>query len=200
MHILVFPGWYPGKVDKLAGDFIQRHMHAIAQNCEVSVVFAVKDHSIKKMDVVTVKKGTLTEIVYYYPSLISIKWLDNFLSFIRYNYYCIKTAKALHQHRKVDIVQLYVLQKNQLIGIILKLLYRIPYVVSEQSTVYVDGRFDKMNLFSKMALRWVFNYSHSYHAVSNYLMQALKTKLKLKKDGVVIPNVVDLNLFFSIMT
>jgi hypothetical protein len=82
MHILVFPGWYPSKIDKLSGDFIQRHMHAMAQTCKVSVVFAVKDHSIKKSDIVIIKKGALTEIYYYYPSLSSIEWLDSLLSFI----------------------------------------------------------------------------------------------------------------------
>src|SRR5690349_19652491 len=137
MHILVFPGWYPSNVDRLSGDFIQRHMYAITQNCRVSVVFPVKDNSIKKKDIITIKKGNLTEIYYYYPSLVSIKWLDGLLSFIRYNYYCLRAAKFLNKAERISLVQLYVLQKNLFIGFLLKFIYKVPYVVSEQSTLYI---------------------------------------------------------------
>lgn len=196
MHIVVFPGWYPSKVDKLSGDFIQRHMYAIAQHCRVSVVFPVKDHSIKKRDIVTHKNGNLTEVYYYYPSLSSIKWLDNLLSFLTYNYYCLRTARSLHQQEKISIIQLYVLQKNHLVGFLLKKLYKVPYVVSEQSTLYVDGRFEKMNAIKKSIVRWVFKQSASFQVVSNYLANSLRSKLAINKEGVVIPNVVDPDLFY----
>jgi glycosyltransferase involved in cell wall biosynthesis len=196
MHIVVFPGWYPSKIDKLSGDFIQRHMHAIAQNCRVSVVFPVKDHSIIKRDVVTIKNGNLTELYYYYPSLSSIKWLDNLLSFLCYNYYCLQTARSLHRDEKISIAQLYVLQKNHLIGFLLKMLYKVPYVVSEQSTLYVDGRFEKMSAVKKKIFKWVFRKSDSFQAVSNYLSNSLKSKLAIDKEGVVIPNIVDSDLFY----
>ena len=196
MHIVVFPGWYPSNVDRLSGDFIHRHMYAIAQNCTVSVVFPIKDSSIKKKKIVTSRKDNLTEIYYYYPSLVSIKWIDNLLSFIRYNYYCVKTVKSLSKVERIAIAQLYVLQKNFLIGFLLKKIYNIPYVVSEQSTLYIDGGFEQMNWLKKAAYTWVFRNSHSYHAVSAYLLKALKTKMHLNKEGVIIPNVVDSNLFY----
>lgn len=196
MHIVVFPGWYPGRVDRLSGDFIQRHMHAIALYCRVSVVVPVKDNSASKEDIVTIKKGNLTEIYYYYPSLNSIKWLDGLLSFIRYNYFCIKATSNLNKEEKINLAHLYVLQKNHLAGFLLKWFYKIPYVVSEQSTLYVDGRFDRMNALRKTIFKFVFTKSASFHAVSNYLAGALKTKLQLNRDAVVIANVVDRDLFF----
>jgi hypothetical protein len=113
MHIVAFPGWYPSKIDQLSGDFIQRHMCAIAQYCRVSVVFPVKDSTARKLDIVTIKKGNLTEIYYYYPSRSSVKWLDNLVSFACYNYYCFTTAKALNKAEKITLSHIYVLQKNQ---------------------------------------------------------------------------------------
>jgi glycosyltransferase involved in cell wall biosynthesis len=196
MHVVVFPGWYPSKIDRLSGDFIQRHMHAIAQHCKVSVVFPVKDNSINKKDIITKKKGNLTELYCYYPSLSSFKWLDSLLSFICYNYYCLKATKSLNKDEKVNLVQLYVLQKNLFIGFLLKSLYKVPYVVSEQSTLYVDGSFDKMSRIRRMIFRRVFDKSDSFHAVSNYLLRALKSKMHLNREGVVIPNVVDADLFY----
>lgn len=196
MHVVVFPGWYPSKIDKLSGDFIQRHMYAISQFCKVSVVFAVKDRSIKTKDIVTVQKGALTEIYYYYPSFSSIEWIDNLLSFISYNYYCLKTFKALNREEKISLTQLYVLQKNHLVGFVIRVFYKVPYVVSEQSTLYVDGRFDQMNGIRKAMFKWVFRCSDSFHAVSHYLANTVKSKLRLNKAAVVIPNVVDSNLFY----
>src|ERR1700712_5268080 len=117
MHIVVFPGWYPSTVDKLSGDFIQRHMESIALKCKVSVVVPVKNNAIRKSETVTIEKGNLTEIYYYYPSLSSFKWLDTLLSFLRYNYLCVKTTKDLSKKEKIHAVYLYVLQKNHFTGL-----------------------------------------------------------------------------------
>jgi glycosyltransferase involved in cell wall biosynthesis len=196
MHIVVFPGWYPNRNDELSGDFIQRHMHAIAQFCDVSVVIPIKDEKIKNQEKIKVEKGRLTEIYYYYPSFSSLKWLDSFLSFIRYNYLCIKEMKALHAVQKIDLVHVYVLQKNHLVGRLLNRLYKIPYVISEQSTLYIDGQFDTLKAMQKKLFQAAFQSSASFHAVSKYLLKNIQSKLKLNKDGVVIPNVVDASHFY----
>lgn len=196
MHIVVFPGWYPSKIDKLSGDFIQRHMHALALYCRVSVVIPVKDHSIHKKEIVTIENGNLTEYYTYYPSLSFIKWVDGLLSFIRYNYLSFKAIRSLNKVEKVSFTHIYVLQKNHFIGVLLKFFYRIPFVISEQSTLYVDSRFDKMHPFQKGVFRFIFNQSASFHAVSHYLLGALKNKLQLSNKGVIIPNVVDSTIFY----
>jgi glycosyltransferase involved in cell wall biosynthesis len=196
MHIVVFPGWYPSKVDILSGDFIQRHMQAIAKNCHVTVVFPVKDGSISKTKEVIVENGNLSERYYYYPSLSSIKWLDNLLSFLTYHYLCIRSAKTINQNRKVDIAHLYVLQKNHLLGPFLKRFFKIPYVVSEQSTLYVDGRFEHLKKIQKSLWRFAFKKASSFHAVSKFLLNSLKEKIGIDSEGIVIPNVVDADLFY----
>lgn len=196
MHIVVFPGWYPNKMDKLSGDFIQRHMHAISKFCRVSVVIAVKDSAIKKKQVVVNKNGNLTEIYYYYPALTSIKLLGRFLSFIRYNWYCLKAIKNADKLEKVNLIHLYVLQKNIFTGLLANMIFKISYVISEQSTQYIDGRFDKSTYLNKKIFEWIFNKSKSFHTVSRYLSQALIDKFYLKKQVVIIPNVVDDHVFF----
>ncbi len=193
---MVFPGWYPNRMDKLSGDFIQRHIHAVSLHCRVSVIVAAKDNSITRQDIVTVKNGNLTEQFYYYPSLSSIKWLDNLLSFIRYNYICFTAARQLFKAEKPTIVHLYVLQKNHLLGLLLQFLYKVPYVISEQSTLYIDGRFDKMNQLQKSVYSFVFKRSASFHVVSKFLHSNLKSKLHLVKEGIIIPNVVNTSLFY----
>jgi glycosyltransferase involved in cell wall biosynthesis len=91
---------------------------------------------------------------------------------------------------------LYVLQKNHLTGLLLQLIYRIPFVVSEQSTLYIDGGFEKLGRLRKSLWSYVFKRAASYHSVSHYLANNIKNKLQLAKEGVIIPNVVDSGLFF----
>lgn len=196
MHVVFFPGWYPNRIDAHSGDFIQRHVHAIAPSARLSVVFPAKDNSISKTENTVIENEQLTEYFYYYPSLNGIKWMDNLVSFIRYNYICLKTAKQLHKAEKIDLVHLYVLQKNYLLGFLLKWLYNIPYVVSEQSTIYVDGSFEKMNFLLRKMFKVVFANATSWHGVSAFLVNTIQQKLQPKQKGIVISNVVNTDLFF----
>ncbi len=195
MHIVVFPGWYPCRMDKLSGDFIQRHMDAISEFTQVTVVFPVKDGSVSKVEEIIVDKGNLKEIYIYYPSIAKVAWLDRIFSFFRYIYLCYAKTKALHQSEPISLIHLYVLQKNLMMGFIARISLGIPYVISEQSTYYVDGRLEKANWFFNRMVAFVFSKAKSFHAVSNYLKKAIDTKLKVSKQSVVIPNVVDIGLF-----
>jgi glycosyltransferase involved in cell wall biosynthesis len=195
MHILVFPGWYPSRLDELSGDFVQRHMQAIALKGKVTVIIPVKDGTINKAERVEAVNGNLTEIYVYYPSLTSIQSIDSFFSFVRYSYVALKTATTINRKHKADMVQLYVLQKNLLLGFLLQWIIKVPFVVSEQSTFYVDGRLEKAGWFQKKAYAYILSKASSIHAVSNYLLANIRKKLTVKTYGVVIPNVVDTNLF-----
>ncbi len=200
MHIVVFPGWYPGRADKLSGDFIQRHMQAISLHCNVSVVIPVKDANIRKKEEQVTTKAKLLEWYIYYPSFSSLQWLDNLVSFTRYNYYCLKAFRALLRKGKIDLVHIYVLQKNTLIGYLLQQLYSIRYVISEQSTAYVNGDLEASSRVKRKMVQFAFRQALDFHAVSNFLLRSLTDKMKLTQPGLVIPNVVDAELFFPVTT
>lgn len=196
MHILVFPGWYPSRLDKFSGDFIQRHLQAISQYCKVTVFYAAKDKSIKTAEEIVVVEGNLTQVYHYYPSFSRRPKVDEALSFSYYNYQCVKAARRIHKQNPVTLVHLCVLQKNQLLGIWLKRRYNIPYVISEHSTFYIDGQFERIGFLHRQLLKHVFEKAESYHAVSQFLYKTLRAKLDLSKEGVVIPNVVNTELFY----
>ncbi len=196
MHIVVFPGWYPCRMDKLSGDFIQRHMDAIAEFTQITVIFPVKDSSVSKTEEIIIDKGSLKEIYIYYPSFTRVTWLDRIFSFFCYNYLCYTKTKAIKKSGSVSLIHLYVLQKNLLMGLLAKIFLGIPYVISEQSTYYVDGRLEKKAAwFYNRIIAFVFNRAKSFHAVSKYLKTAIQSKLNVRKQHVVIPNVVDVKLF-----
>ncbi len=195
MHIVVFPGWYPSRGDALSGDFIQRHMNAIALKCKVTIIIPIKDNSVTKGEKVVHENENLTEIFHYYSSVTSIKWLESFISFIRYTYICLSVTQTINKKSKIHLAHIYILQKNLLLGLLSKWFYRIPYVISEQSTLYIDGRFEKMSVFQKQIYKWVFSQASSLHSVSYYLLKNIQLKLKIKSGTVVIPNVVNASLF-----
>jgi glycosyltransferase involved in cell wall biosynthesis len=60
----------------------------------------------------------------------------------------------------------------------------------------VDGNFEKLVGLKKRMWKYVFKNASSYHAVSLFLADNIKNKLGLKKNGIVIPNVVDAALFY----
>jgi glycosyltransferase involved in cell wall biosynthesis len=195
MHILVFPGWYPSRLDELSGDFIQRHAQAIALKCKVTVIVPVKDETITNVERVEAVNENLTEVHVYYPSITSMRRIDSVLSFIRYTYIALKNAITINRKDKVDVVQLYVLQKNLLLGFLLRWIIKVPFVVSEQSTFYVDGRLEKAGWFKKKAYAYILSRASSIQAVSNYLLTNILKKLNVRTNAVVIPNVVDTRVF-----
>ena len=105
-------------------------------------------------------------------------------------------AIKANREQPVSLVQLYVLQKNYLLGWICKLLFGVKYVISEQSTAYVDGSFEQFDAFKKTMYKWVFKGAAAFHTVSTYLAGAIRNKLHLTNANVVIPNVVDSTLFY----
>ena len=82
MHVLVFPGWYPSRIDELSGDFIQRHMVALSHQCKVSVVIGIKDNNVLKSERITLINGNLTEYYFYYPSGNGIKAIEHFIGLL----------------------------------------------------------------------------------------------------------------------
>ena len=48
LHILFLASWYPSRVLKSNGDFIQRHAEAVALQHKVSVIHVKSDNNLKQ--------------------------------------------------------------------------------------------------------------------------------------------------------
>ncbi|HQY12102.1 MAG TPA: hypothetical protein PK133_07795, partial [Ferruginibacter sp.] len=82
--ILALPSWYPSELDAFNGDFIQRHVQAIALHCRQYVIYVVKDEKgilTKNVRQVVHEKENYTEkIIYYHYPKTGIGLIDRYLS------------------------------------------------------------------------------------------------------------------------
>ena len=79
--VLVLPSWYPNKIDNFAGDFIQRHVKAIALYVPQYIIHFVKDeHGIITKDVhseICNYENYTEEIIYYLEKRVSFVKIKN---------------------------------------------------------------------------------------------------------------------------
>lgn len=78
MRVLFVPGWYPGRSHPTLGNFVQRHAAAVATLHEVTVLHAMPDPGVRKLDVVSGRNAGITEhIAYFKPGNMPVKerWL-----------------------------------------------------------------------------------------------------------------------------
>ena len=201
-YVLWLPSWYPSKIEPYNGDFIKRHAAATALYTDVHILYVIRDASgtiTKDFLKEIVTTGRLKEtIIYYYVSPCKIKWLEKFNSFIKYNELYKQTVKEIFSNEgKPYLVHAYIAFKAGLIALWIKKKFKIPFVLSEQWTAYLSGAMPNLSdlpFFSKRRIKTILENAESVMVVSKYLGESLKAKYKIPIP-VVIPNVVDVNLF-----
>jgi glycosyltransferase involved in cell wall biosynthesis len=202
--ILVLPSWYPSRVDKFNGDFIQRHVHAIALFKKQFLIYVIKDLNAKDRVEVTINKTTnLTEkIIYYRPVETGINFIDRVLSYRAY----LKLMKQavdefITTEAEPELVHVHVGMKAGIIARWLKIERNIPYIVSEHWTGYLteakENIYDTKPWYRKTLVDILKNAS-VVTAVSHYLGEAIQ-KLQPVVRPVCIANVVDTTIFYPNM-
>ena len=201
MKVLWLVSWYPNRLDKFTGDFIQRHAQAVSQYCTVEVIFVKKDESLLPNATATEKNvtGNLTEqIIYYNSSKTNFKIIDRAISFFNYKKHY---RKAIRQYFKTQgqpgYVHVHVAMNAGLTALWIKKKWNIPYFVTEHWVGYykesVPSVYDNNYLFRVLNKRILAN-ATLFFPVTRHLGE------KVKNDFVdipyrVIPNVVNTALF-----
>ncbi|QIL76075.1 glycosyltransferase [Hymenobacter sp. HDW8] len=199
-RVLMLPKWYPNRYDDQDGDFVARHVAAIAPHADVAVVFA------------TVASGPLTAWIereeelnaavpvlrYYYrarPSGLPI--LDKLLKLLLY-YWCVGQGYNQVVQRwgaNPDLVHVHVLLRTGLTALWWRWRYGIPYIITEHWTLYLPFRAHSIGWLRQQLTRVVVRRAAALHTVSKALQQAMRN-LGFRNDAsVVIANVVDTALF-----
>ena len=201
-NVLWLVSWYPNRLDKFDGDFIQRHAKAVALFCNVHVVYVKKDDSLTagKTDAQSQVSGNLTEQIIYYNSLkTGIKLLDRFLSHRKYNQCYRKAIEAyISENGKPGLVHVHVAMKAGLAALWVKRKWKIPFIITEHWTGY-----------HKQAMLSVYNYSPVFKRMNKRILKEAALFLPVsknlgetvKKNFVnipyqVVPNVVNTELFY----
>ena len=203
--ILVLPSWYPSQVDAYAGDFIKRHVQAIALLKSQYVIYVVKDEegkiTLNEKSTVNEYHGYTEKIIYYHVKTTGIPIVDRFLSFKKYNQIYKKAIRQyIAEKGKPNLIHVHVALKAGILALWAKNKWNIPFILTEHWTVYLPEanlRVEHLPLFFRHMLQKILKQTAAFTVVSNWLGKAVQKKFFFVKYTV-IPNVVDHSIFFPL--
>ena len=193
IHILYLCSWFPNKYIPFLGNFVENHAFSIANTCTVSCLYVRANLELSEQ-VYQVdyrrKEGVDGWVVYYRNSnnILVKTW-----RYIQSHYLGRKLAIA--RNGKVDILHLHVIKPAGFIAYLWNMAQRIPFMVTEHSTAYLEMNREKMGFTERYLVKKVLEQAQLVTVVSAHLGENLKAFGKIKKMEV-LNNVVDSQHFF----
>ena len=218
-HIVFLARWYPHRYDPMFGLFVQRHAEAAALFNDITVIYCQQvDKSTSQQvesqsrDVSTIPINNKQDIVdasmhYNKKNFEIVRTLENnvdtiriyykkpknkilsLLRFYRANMIGLKLCKS-----PVDLIHVHILTRLGVVAWIQKLLHKTPYIITEHWSRYLPGN-DFGGFMRKLATKIVVRNAKLVTTVTNNLAKAMQNH-GLKNDNyVVLPNVVNLDMF-----
>ncbi|GAC1368911.1 MAG: glycosyltransferase family 4 protein [Hymenobacter sp.] len=199
----MLPKWYPNRYDDQDGDFVARHVAAIAAHggAEVAVLFAAVARG-PLPGLVAVEEdfsGPWPTLRYYYRAApTGLALLDKPLKLLLYCWCLGRGYRRLCRHwggQRPDLVHVHVLLRTGLFAWGLRALRGIPYLITEHWTLYLPQRAAGISWLRRGLTRAVVRRAGALHTVSEGLRAALAALGVVNARAVVIANVVDTDLF-----
>ena len=186
LHILFLPHWYPSRVHRTNGNFIQRHAEVVAMQHRVSVLYVVADPLLrtKYETEYAVQNNVATYIVYFKAS-------SN--TFVRIVHKIMAYKTGLKRIEKFDLIHLNVIHYYGLIALYYKIIKGIPYVITEHWTRWNESTIAGREL---LIYRLIAAKASYLLPVCTKLGENMRRK-GLKTCQVTIPNSVDGSIFFN---
>jgi len=198
MHVLFLASYFPNRVRKTVGIFMQNHAHAISQKFNVTVLSLEKDNSISNsIEIFREKRGSLDVfIIYYKPKKKGLFLLNKILIYSQILKSIFKVVKLIEFEKSiVNFVHVNVCHPIGVIALFLKFFYSKKYYITEHSSLYLFDHFKKHSFIGKLLIRLIYKYSSGLSVVTKYLGDSIKALGIYKKPYYVIPNVVSTKLF-----
>jgi glycosyltransferase involved in cell wall biosynthesis len=199
MHVLYLPRWYPNRYDPMPGLFIERHARSVAPYCKVSVLYVHADENPLREPFefdVSQDEHLLQVKVYFKVSKARIPALRRFFNTIRFisahrkGYRIIKKESG-----QADLIHVNVLTRLGVLAMVHKFMTGTPYVITEHWTRYLPNMDNFKGPLRKWFTRQVVKNASAVLPVTHNLRQAMESHGLLNRNYVIIPNVVDINLF-----
>jgi len=195
--VLHLARWYPNRYDPMPGLFIQRHIEAANKYCKVGVVYThIVDKNEDQEELYDIDfqavNGVPTAKVYYLSSgckIKPIKKLINILRFFKANNIGIKEVEKTIG--KPELIHVHILTRLGIIAWYYYFIKKIPFVVTEHWSRYLDLTGDFKGTLRKYVTRKVAKRASCVTAVTENLAVAMKSHGIDNKNYVILPNVVD---------
>src|SRR4051812_27469475 len=199
-YVLVLPGWYPNLQDQFSGDFNQRLVNAAGLYCPQVVLYIAKDQREELTGIETryhQVNENIIEITVIYPKL-KIKSLDLIYSNYKYVQLLFKYGHIIKQQwGRPALIHSYIVIRGGLGGVLLGRKWKVPFVLSENWTIYYPsdpGYLLSRNKVFQLTVKIIFKNVNTFLPVTRHLNEQVQALLG-PVHSTVIPNVVDTTLF-----
>lgn len=195
-HILYLPSWFPSRSSPYPGDFIKRHAESASRYNRITVFYTAIDDSIKVPEISAEKvNDNLSICIYYYPSLKSA--LSSVVNGVKRFNALRKMYNQVFTKASPDLIHVHVAYPAGLFALYLKKRKGLEYIISEHDGIYMPG-YDHHHVpgsFERKMVPVIYRNAKRIHAVSKDLARALMDLRLAATPPVIIPNVVDTEIF-----
>lgn len=185
--ILFISSWFPSKIEPTNGNFVQRHAEAVSRLHDVEILHAIGDSNLKSTYLFDDQmiNGIRTLVIYYNntknPAI-------NFYRRIK------SYQKGFATMNRPDIVHANVMHQSMLFAVYLKARYKIPFLVSEHWSGFLQMNRHKLSKSQLFIAKMIGKHADYILPVSQYLKNDLKD-LGFSASTEVVENVVDTEIF-----
>jgi len=196
--ILFVSGWYPTEDKPSFGIFVRRHAEAAALSNNVAVLYIRTVYS-DAAKLFSIQQGTKNNLFEVIITINKRKFPFAPLSFIlKYLFFLRALIKGyniiLSHYGKPDLIHGNILFEGGIQALLLKSIYGIPFVCSEQWTGYMPQDGSYKGLLRKWFSKQISLKAKYILPISNHLKEAM-TAQGLNARYVIIPNVVNTQIF-----
>lgn len=207
-RVLHLPKWYPHRYDDQDGDFVARHVAAIAAGAgpdgaplQTAVVFAAVARGPLPglIDQEVDLSGPVPTWRYYYRArLTGLGPLDRLLKLGLWLLCMRRGLRAVRRHwggQRPAIVHAHIMLRPAVLAWWLRLRHGIPYLITENWTIFLPVNDARRGWLRGWLAGQLVRRADAFTPVSQDLRAALARLGGASARTVVIPNVVDTNLF-----
>ena len=190
LNVLFLSSWMPNRVTPTNGDFVERHAEASALHNRVTILHVQADPELrrKRFEIDQTGENPFKLVIYFRKNKIPV--LGKVFNALYYLFTYLRGYRMISQKfGKPDIIHANIQYPIIFIVAILHFFHKIPFVLSENWTVYLTNRVPM-----KRITRRLMHHAGMILPVSLDLQKALK-RHGFQGEYTIVPNSVDVSRF-----
>lgn len=195
LNVLFLNSWYPNKVNPQNGNFIYEHAKSVSLYSNVICLSVQSISQEREFNLEVNNAKNIIEIVVYYKKIKSTNIFNLFLKKRqRHRAFLLGLNEVNKYFKKIDITHLNVMFPAGLFALYLKKKQKIPYIITEHSTLFINKNLSKFSFIEWYYIKKIAAKASRICPVSELLKKEMILK-KIRGEFTVIPNVVNSSLF-----
>jgi glycosyltransferase involved in cell wall biosynthesis len=183
-HVLHIPRWYPNRFDPQLGIFVRKHARVVATFTASTVLYAHPDPELEDFEILEERNGNLLQVIVYYPvSMNKFRNLKNYRKALELGMEMIEKEVG-----EPDLLHFHIHLRNILEG--KRLRPKLPYVVTEHWSGFVDGRYRLYPPWKKVLIRRHLKAAQAV-SVPSENMQRIIREILPEQQVLLTPNLIE---------